>query len=1122
MKKATLFKWKTLAGLAVAALLGFVGSAPASLVMTGAYQQSATSFTPTWTVAPSLIAGMAPTTQSGTFTSEGATPGVSALTDGVIGPVSTAFNIYAAGGSAAGTSVIYTLPTQTDGYDITNITVYSGWANGGRVGQAYTVLYSTVANPGSFIWLTNVSYSAGFTGNAPNNPISIQVQLSDSAGGVIAANVAKIQFNFTCPTANDENSGSGYSEITVQGNPSVSLVSPVISITAADESGSNPFTPTWVAETPNLIAGLAPTTATGTFIQGGPTVGPSILTDGAVGVSGVNTDFTACGANAGTTLIYTLPNVADGTDVTNIVVYSGWQDNGRFGQYYTVSYSTIGNPTTFVPITTVFYLPENITGAPANRVSISMSDGSKLAGSVANLKFDFAGPPGAASFNNGWQGYSEIVVQGTNSTVPPPPPSPILVLNTVPNYAETVVGDQVEFTAIFSNSPPASVQWLQLVSSPAATNVINTGVVNVTNNGVVTSTLTLTNVQLTSSGSYELEAVNATNGAASPAYSTPAPLVVRSVPAAVNNVIVDYAGETFSSTVTNYFAFFPPWPVDTTDLNLISGSQIGSGPGTFAYLGDFSVALNLGGTDLNVDPTILTDGLASSMPSLPDTAFCGCGRLDYHAGYQLTYTLETNSTPYGYDLTNITVFGGWQDGTHNQQDYQVLYSTMQSPASFVPLATVSYLPTDITGSPTVTRTTVIPASGVLVHNVAAVQFNFNLSPIPEGGYEGYSEILVGGQASTGIAPSLISDVSPNTASDVVGSQIVLTASFANATSLQWLKNGTNVPGATASTLTLNNLQMTDAGSYSLLGSNSVAVLQSSSCLVTVNPAPIPGALANYLVSIATQTSLAEQFTPTWNSSSLSSSLIYGLAPSSSSVYLDFEYPDGNGENAASPVILTDGSFGYLDTVGDKTTVTCAGSGATAGNFVIYTLAGSANGYTITNIMSSGGLSDDGRDQQAYTILYSTVAAPTTFLPLAVVNYLPFDPTGISTTRATITPVTGALATNVAELYFDFTTPAGENGYEGYNEIAVYGSASGPLYIAPVLSSATASGGNLIVTGTGGYPPFGAYTWLMTTNLSPPVVWTTNSTGTLDGTGSLSNSFPINPSLPASFFRLQIP
>jgi len=65
--------------------------------------------------------------------------------------------------------------------------------------------------------------------------------------------------------------------------------------------------------------------------------------------------------------------------------------------------------------------------------------------------------------------------------VPPPPPSPILVLNTVPNYAETVVGDQVEFTAIFSNSPPASVQWLQLVSSPAATNVINTGVVNVAN-----------------------------------------------------------------------------------------------------------------------------------------------------------------------------------------------------------------------------------------------------------------------------------------------------------------------------------------------------------------------------------------------------------------------------------------------------------------------------------------------------------------------------------------------------------------------------------------------------------------------------------------------------------------
>lgn len=330
------------------------------------------------------------------------------------------YDIFAAGGSSAGTSATYALPVQPNGYDLTNITVYSGWGNGGRVGQAYTVLYSTAANPGNFIWLTNVAYSAGFTGNNPGNPISIQVQLSDSAGGTIAANVAAILFDFTDPTAPDENGGTGYSEITVQGTPAASVVSPVISITTSNEDGAGLFTPTWTAETPDSIAGLSPTTATGSFVNENCFNGAWVLTDGIIGTSGDESGVASCEASGGATLIYTLTNDVFGTDVTNIVVYSGWANNGRDGQYYTVSYSTIAAPSTFVPITTVFFLPENIGGgAPANRVAIAMSDGSKLAGGVANIKFDFSDPPGASGFNNAWQGYSEIIVQGTNTTTPP-------------------------------------------------------------------------------------------------------------------------------------------------------------------------------------------------------------------------------------------------------------------------------------------------------------------------------------------------------------------------------------------------------------------------------------------------------------------------------------------------------------------------------------------------------------------------------------------------------------------------------------------------------------------------------------------------------------------------------
>jgi hypothetical protein len=127
-------------------------------------------------------------------------------------------------------------------------------------------------------------------------------------------------------------------------------------------------------------------------------------------------------------------------------------------------------------------------------------------------------------------------------------------------------------------------------------------------------------------------------------------------------------------------------------------------------------------------------------------------------------------------------------------------------------------------------------------------------------------------------------------------------------------------------------------------------------------------------------------------------------------------------------------------------VTCIGSGtgvnnAQGGNYVTYTLPASANGYDITNIMTAGGWNDAGRDQQSYTVNYATAANPTHFKRLAVVSYNPTSPIGYSMNRATLTPASGVLAANVVALQFDMTTPAGENGFSGYSEIAAYGSPS---------------------------------------------------------------------------------
>jgi hypothetical protein len=641
------------------------------------------------------------------------------------------------------------------------------------------------------------------------------------------------------------------------------------------------------------------------------------------------------------------------------------------------------------------------------------------------------------------------------------PQGAVLAQDTFPVAAETVVGDTVAFSAAFSNSPPVTLQWQQVVMSvtntPIATNNINSGVVNVTNNGMVTSTLTLNNLQTNDSGSYMLQSSNA-NGTA---YSTPTPLTVGVAP--VNgNVVLSYAGQSFPSSSPDYF---PSWPVTTNSL--IYGFAAGSGPGTFSSIGDFGGNPgNAGAEYCNIDPSIMSDGIATNLIALsagtPNAYFVAGGPAFGGVGSSITYKLVTNSAPLGFDLTNITVFGAWQDSGRNEQKYQVLIATLSNPTNFVPLTTADYNPNYSGGVPSVTRTILTPASDVLAHNVVAVRLSFDVSPAPKNDWEGYSEFIVQGVGSTGVAPALVQDITPAATSDITGSQIILNAAFSGATSLQWTKNGTNLVGQTTATLTLINLSTNDAGSYVLVAANSAGSTSTHGCVVTVNPVPSPDN-NGVITAISTQTAPYPTFTPTWDSSQLSSSLIYNTSPSAVG---PGDFTGGTFGTVptygSGPSVLTDGSLGTVDfsTTQMHLMWTCMGTGTDngdgslsfGGQSVTYTLPANANGYTITNITTFGGWNDGGRDQQAYTVFYSTLQNPDIFLPMAVVNYNPTNPVGYSLTRATVTSANGALATNVKALKFDMNFPGGENGYSGYNEFAVYGSPTAtPPPAVPVIT-----------------------------------------------------------------------
>ena len=585
-----------------------------------------------------------------------------------------------------------------------------------------------------------------------------------------------------------------------------------------------------------------------------------------------------------------------------------------------------------------------------------------------------------------------------------------IATNTLPATAADVVGSQVTFTATLSSTNPITYQW-QKIAGGVLNNIA----------GATNTVLTLTNLALSDTASYRLQG---SDGVAV-AVSAASPLTVSSLPAPVNNVVTAYAAQTgLGSAGAN---FTPLWSV--APGSLIAG-QLPSSVGS----GSFSDPSGGGAGTV----AVLTDGtfgwLNAKGGNSPTEVTCGT-----NAGQSVTYTL--NSAIGGYILSNIVVYGGWGDAGRDQQAYTVYYSTTAAPTSFILLASANYNPTNPAAVESATRATFLSATGgPLATNVAAVMFDFT-TPAGENGYSGYSEIALYGAP---LSPVVTTNTLPVTAADVVGSQVTFTAAFNGVGPLayQWQKVSggvtNNVAGATNSTLTLTNLQLANTGGYRLQASNAYGVAVSTTSSLTVSG--LPGAVNNVITCLAAQTGLGNgtSFTPTWIVST-NNSLIAGQSPSGSSGNFSLEAP-GRSVNAltggdAGALMVINGTSGYTTSTNY---VTC-GNGGGAGASVTYTLTGSASGYNLTNIVVYGGWGDAGRDQEAYTVYYSTVTAPATFFQLTSVNYNPADAANAqSATRATLVPASGVLAATVAAVKFDFTSPASENGYCGYSKIMLFG------------------------------------------------------------------------------------
>ncbi|MBN2161838.1 MAG: family 78 glycoside hydrolase catalytic domain [Pontiellaceae bacterium] len=592
--------------------------------------------------------------------------------------------------------------------------------------------YESVRGSISTVWTNDGGIFSMDTVIPPNTTAMVYVPTTNAPaiteGGVAAMSAPGVNYVGVSDGYAVFNVGSGRYQWS---SPYEVAVPPSVIITTTNETGTAvPFSPSWSVVTDgSLIANRQPTSTSGDFNMESQLGTRSVasLTDGGslvidVGSGTTSPNYVTCGNNAGTSVTYTLTGSSNGYDISDIVVYGGWGDNGRDQQAYTVYYSTVSAPSEFISLATVNINPEIAGELPsATRVSISHTDGI-LAGNVGLLRFDFSSPVS----ENGYCGYAELTAFGSASA--PPSSAPVLVTNTQPSLANMIVGDEITFSAAFESTLPTALQWQHIYGG--TTNDIY---------GATHSTLMLADLQEEDSGSYRLVSYNDAGATA----STPAPLTVNNRPAPVDNIITLAANQAGLGGNT----FYPGWTLATAG-SLIEGMP----PASVA--GDFSLELS-GQRDVNSLTTThdlgLTQIIGNPSASFPITTsgnYVTCGG---SAGRELVYTLPGSST--GYDVTNITVYGGWADNGRDQQAYTVYYSTMKDPSDFILLTSVNYNPGIIGGIQSATRVQLIPSTGILADEVAALKFDFT-TPASENGYCGYTGITVQGTESIIQPPSL--------------------------------------------------------------------------------------------------------------------------------------------------------------------------------------------------------------------------------------------------------------------------------------------------------------------------------------------------------------------------------
>jgi hypothetical protein len=143
----------------------------------------------------------------------------------------------------------------------------------------------------------------------------------------------------------------------------------------------------------------------------GYTVDLSRLTDGSFGNTGGDSDSSIFPNHTTITFAFNLGAHPYGYSLSSIRTYAAW-DSGRDGQEYSVEYSNVGTPDTFISLTSITRYNPDFDDDNSTMVQLTSSSG-YLAENVAKVRFIFNG------FENGGTAFREFDIAGV-ANVPEP------------------------------------------------------------------------------------------------------------------------------------------------------------------------------------------------------------------------------------------------------------------------------------------------------------------------------------------------------------------------------------------------------------------------------------------------------------------------------------------------------------------------------------------------------------------------------------------------------------------------------------------------------------------------------------------------------------------------------